>query len=57
MSMLWVLVVVLLIAAVFGAPTWPHSRGWGMGWFPSGALAVLVIILVILLATGRLGNL
>ena len=56
MNLLWLLVVVLLILAVFGAPTWPHARAWNVGWFPSGALAVLVIILVILLATGRLGN-
>ena len=57
MSLLWILVVVLLILAIAGAPTWPHTRGWGTGWFPSAGLLVVVVILVILLATGRLGNL
>ena len=57
MSLLWILVLVILILAVAGAPTWPHARGWGLGWFPSGGLMLVVVILVILLATGRLGDL
>ena len=57
MSVIWILVVVLLIMAIFGAPTWPYSRGWGMGWYPSGGLLLVIVILVILLATGRLGTL
>ena len=57
MNLLWLLVVILLIFAVAGAPTWGYSRGWGLGWFPSGGVFLLVIILVILLATGRMGNL
>jgi len=57
MNLLWLLVVILLIFAVAGAPTWGYSRGWGLGWFPSGGVFLLVIILVILLATGRMGTL
>jgi hypothetical protein len=57
MSLLWILVLVLLILAIAGAPTWPHSRGWGLGWFPSGGLLLVILILVILLATGRMGTL
>jgi peptidoglycan/LPS O-acetylase OafA/YrhL len=57
MSLLWILVVVLLIVAIFGAPTWPHARGWGLGWYPSGGLILVVLILVILLASGRMGTL
>jgi hypothetical protein len=33
-------------------PTWPHSRNWG--YFPSGGVGIVVIILVVLLLTGRL---
>jgi uncharacterized membrane protein YkgB len=33
-------------------PAWPHSRRWGYG--PSGILGIVVIIVVILLLTGRL---
>ncbi len=48
-TILIVLLVLLLLAAV---PTWPHSRGWGYG--PSGLLTLLLLILIIMLFTGRL---
>lgn len=53
MNLLWLLVVVLIILAVVGAPSvgvWHH----GYGYWPSGLGGVLVLILVILLLTGRL---
>lgn len=53
MNLLWVLIVVLLIFAVIGAPgigPWQHSYGWG----PSGGVGLIVIILVVLLLMGRL---
>jgi len=55
MSLLWLLVVVLVIFAVAGAPMWPYSRGWNYGWFPSIGVVVVILILVVLLQTGRLG--
>jgi hypothetical protein len=33
-------------------PTWPHSAAWGYG--PSGALGLVLIVLLILFLTGRL---
>jgi len=33
-------------------PAWPHSRGWGYG--PSGAMGLVVVVLLVLLLTGRL---
>jgi hypothetical protein len=33
-------------------PAWPHSRSWGYG--PSGGLGLVVLILLILLLTGRI---
>jgi len=33
-------------------PTWPHSANWG--YFPSGGLGVVLIIVVVLLLTGRI---
>jgi hypothetical protein len=41
-----VLLVVLLLAALGSIPTWPHSRGWG--YYPSGGLGLLVIVLLVL---------
>jgi len=47
------LLVVVLILLILGAiPTWPHSAGWGYG--PSGALTVVLVVLLILALTGRL---
>lgn len=50
--MLTILVVVLVLALLGVLPAWPHSRGWGYG--PSGGLGLVVLILVVLLLTGRL---
>jgi hypothetical protein len=44
--------VVLVVLAIGSAPTWPHSRNWG--YFPSGGLGIVVIILILLLLTGRM---
>lgn len=50
--MLWILIVVLILLLVVGLPTWRHSAGWGYG--PSGLFGFIIIILLILLLTGRL---
>ncbi|MFZ6742870.1 DUF3309 family protein [Undibacterium sp. JH2W] len=47
-----ILLVVLILALVGIFPAWPHSRSWGYG--PSGVTGLVVIILIILLLTGRL---
>jgi hypothetical protein len=49
MTILLVVFVLMLLGAL---PRWPHSRGWG--YFPSGGLGLLVVILLVLLLTGRL---
>jgi hypothetical protein len=47
------ILLVILVLMLFGAvPAWPHSRTWGYG--PSGGLGVVVLILVVLLLSGRL---
>ena len=51
--MLSTILLILLILLVVGAlPTWGHSRSWGYG--PSGIGGVLLIILIVLLLTGRI---
>ena len=47
-----ILLVVLILMLIGTIPSWPHSRRWGYG--PSGGLGLIVIILVLLLVTGRL---
>ena len=44
------LIVVLLVLLLVGAlPTWPYSSGWG--YYPSGGIGLLVIVLIIVLLT------
>jgi len=50
--MLTILVVLLVLMLVGAAPAWPYSRNWG--YFPSGGLGLVLLVLVILLLTGRL---
>lgn len=51
--MLSTILLILLILLIIGAlPTWGHSRSWGYG--PSGIGGVLLIILIVLLLTGRI---
>ena len=51
--MLGTVLLVLLILMLIGAfPAWPHSRSWG--YYPSGGLGLLVVILVALLLLGRI---
>ncbi len=44
-----VIIVLLLLGAL---PTWPHSRSWGYG--PSGGLTLLLVVLLIMVMTGRM---
>jgi len=48
-TILLVVVVLMLLGAI---PAWPHSRGWG--YYPSGGLGLVLLILVILMLSGRL---
>ncbi|HZT26449.1 MAG TPA: DUF3309 family protein [Pseudolabrys sp.] len=46
---LFIIIIILLFAAL---PTWPYSGGWG--YYPSGGLGLILIILLILLILGRI---
>jgi hypothetical protein len=52
MSLGTILLVVLVLMLIGTIPTWPHSRSWG--YAPSGGLGLVVIILLVLVLTGRL---
>jgi Protein of unknown function (DUF3309) len=47
-----VLLVILILILLGALPLWPYSSGWG--YYPSGGVGLLLIILIILAATGRL---
>jgi len=51
--MLGTILLVILILMLLGAvPAWPHSRNWG--YYPSGGLGLLAVILVVLLLTHQI---
>jgi len=46
-----ILLIVLVLLVVGALPTWPYSTGWG--YFPSGGLGLVLVILLILVLMGR----
>jgi Protein of unknown function (DUF3309) len=47
-----ILLVILILLLIGALPTWPYSSGWG--YYPSGGLGLIVLILIILVLAGRL---
>ena len=52
MSIGTILLIVLILMLVGAVPAWPHSKNWG--YFPSGGLGLVVVILLILVVLGRI---
>jgi hypothetical protein len=51
--MLGTVILIFLILLLVGSfPVWPYSGGWG--YYPSGGFGVILLILIILLLTGRI---
>jgi Protein of unknown function (DUF3309) len=46
-----VLLVILILLLLSALPTWPYSRSWG--YYPSGGLGLVVVVLLVLLLAGR----
>ena len=47
-----ILIVLLVLLLAGSLPTWPHSRSWG--YYPSGGLGTLLVIVLILMLLGRI---
>jgi hypothetical protein len=47
-----ILLVILILLLVGALPTWPYSSAWG--YYPSGGLGLVVLILIVLVLAGRL---
>jgi hypothetical protein len=50
--MLTILIVIVVLMLLGAIPSWPHSRNWGYG--PSGGLGLVLLILIVLMLSGRL---
>lgn len=47
-----ILLIILIILLLGALPTWPYSTGWG--YYPSGGLGLILLIVIILLVLGRI---
>ena len=52
MSIPTLLLIVLVLLLIGSLPSWPYSQGWG--YYPSGALGLVVVFLLVLLLLGRI---
>ncbi|MFN5539804.1 MAG: DUF3309 domain-containing protein [Candidatus Melainabacteria bacterium] len=52
MSLTTILIVTIVLMLIGVLPSWPHSRNWG--YFPSGGIGLVLIILLVLLFMGRI---
>jgi hypothetical protein len=47
-----VLLVILILLLLGALPTWPYSDGWG--YYPSGGLGLVLLIVIVLMLVGRI---
>jgi hypothetical protein len=47
-----ILLIILVLVVIGALPSWPYSRGWG--YYPSGIVGLIVLVLIVLLLMGRL---
>lgn len=52
MSISTILLIILVLFLIGALPTWPHSKDWG--YYPSGGLGAILIIVVVLMLMGRI---
>ena len=52
MSIGTILLIILVLFLLGVLPTWPHSKSWG--YYPSGGIGLIVMILLILVLMGRI---
>jgi hypothetical protein len=52
MSISTILLILLVLLLIGALPSWPYSSGWG--YYPSGGLGLVLLILLVLIVTGRL---
>lgn len=50
--MRFILLIIVLLLVVGALPAWPYSTGWG--YYPSGGLGLLLVVLLVLLLMGRI---
>lgn len=52
MTLTTLILIILIVLLIGGLPTWPYRSGWG--YYPSGILGTVLVIVVILMLLGRI---
>jgi hypothetical protein len=52
MTLGMILLFVIVLMLIGAIPAWPHSRSWG--YYPSGGMGIVLVVVIVLLLTGRL---
>ena len=52
MSVSLIVLIVVILLLIGALPTWGYSSGWG--YWPSGGLGIVLLILILLLVMGRI---
>ena len=52
MTLSTILIIILILALIGALPSWGYSRGWG--YYPSGGLGLVLLILIVLVLMGRI---
>ena len=47
----FIILIILVLLLIGALPTWPHSSSWG--YYPSGGLGTVLVIVVVLMLLGR----
>ncbi len=47
-----ILIIIRILLLIGALPTWGYSSGWG--YYPSGGLGLILLIVILLALTGRL---
>jgi len=47
-----ILLAILIVLLIGALPTWPYSTGWG--YYPSGGLGLVFVVLLVLVLLGRI---
>jgi len=47
------LLALIIVMMILSLPTWPYAAAWGYGYYPPGGLGILLLVVLILLLSGR----
>ncbi len=47
-----ILLIILILLLIGALPSWPYSSGWG--YWPSGGIGLILLIIIVLALTGNL---